>query len=123
MSNIKLIKLSAINTEKFISHLVEHASGVLTAIVGALNGSVPNYMLELDSYLSEKTMAFAAGKYDNNTTPITVETAKMDVINKESSLSEISFEEAKERLFPREEKKTRSNMRMNYRSQCEAIIA
>ncbi len=74
--------------------MIEHASTASTSIVGALNGALPNYMLELDSYSSERTMAFAAGKLDNNTTPITVETARDSLVRKECAVSGIDYESA-----------------------------
>lgn len=118
-----LYKLSALNMDKFIRKLIEHASTKLTSIVGALNGAVPEYLLDSEPYIGDRVLAYASGKYNNNTDPITISAAKNMIIKNEAQARGITETEAEERIFPRKEKKSRATLKANYYSQCEAIMA
>ncbi len=109
--------------DNFIKKLIEHASTRLTSIVGALNGSVPEYLLDSEPYIGDRVYAYASGKYNNNTDPITISEAKALLIQTEAEARGISVEDAEERIFPRKEKKSRAALKASYYSQAEAIMA
>ncbi len=121
-AHVKLTKLTALNCERFIRGLVEHASIYLTSIVGALNGELPDYMLDLEKYRAETTIAYAVNKFNSNPDPLTVKRAREIKIKDLKDTREIDDDAASELLFPHKERKERARLKANFQSQAESII-